>query len=210
MRKGFPMTLARRSSSSAATFGQRNTGPSRKPGSVPVRKPTVSGRPQARAAEAAADALETVASEVVTAASRGRAYAYACLSGTATFIAVLFVLGGVESRVFQAGPMLIFLAIPVVPTLALVLYIPTVVLSDVARLLSVPRGFADIGIGFVLGLGVGVAYAATSADGPAPQIAIATTLGGIVGGWAFWRAQGYPGLSSGSAAAFDLAYRKIK
>lgn len=203
------MTFAKRSAS-PATFGRRTVGPSRKPAPAPARKPTVSGRPEARTADAAADAMDAVTGEVATAASRGKAYAYACLSGTATFIAVLFFLGGVENRIFQAGPMLVFLAVPVVPTLALALYIPTVVLSDIARLLSVPRGVADLGIGFILGLGVGIGFAVSVPDSSSLQAATATTVGGIVGGWAFWRAQGYPGVGSGHAAALDLAYKKIK
>lgn len=147
--------------------------------------------------------------DVVTTVSRGKAYARAVLAGATTFIAALFMLTGVDNRFFQAGPMLIILAIPILPTLAAILYIPTVVLSDVARLLAVPRGWADIGIGFLLGLGLGVGMAVTSADSQSLITAVAITAGGLVGGFAFWRAQGYPGTSSGVAAAFDEAYDKL-
>lgn len=203
------MTLAKQSSNSG-TFGRRGIGATTSARPAPTRRPTVSGRPEARTAEAAAKAADAIARDVGTAASRGKAYVYACLSGATTFLAVLFILSGVESRFFQSGPMLFLLAIPVLPTLALVLYIPTVVLSDIARLLSIPRGWADIGIGFVLGLGVGIGYAANAADAKSLTAAVALTVGGIVGGWAFWRAQGYPGLSRKSADAVDLAYEKIK
>ena len=203
------MVLARQPANSG-TFGRRGTGatPSARP--ARVRKPTVSGRPEARTAEAAAQAGGAIARDIGTAASRGKAYAYACLSGATTFLAVLFVLSGVESRFFQSGPMLFLLAVPVLPTLALVLYVPTVLLSDIARLLSIPRGWSDIGIGLVLGLGLGIAYAVTSADAKSLATAVAITAGGIVGGWAFWRAQGYPGLSRAGREAADLAYETIK
>lgn len=202
------MALAKDSSNSG-TFGRRGIGatPSARP--HPARKPTVSGRPEARTAEAAARVTDAIARDVATAASRGKAYAYACLSGATTFLAVLFILSGVESRFFQSGPMLFLLAIPVLPTLALVLYIPTVVLSDIARLLSVPRGWADIGIGLVLGVGIAVGYAVTSADATSFATAIAIAAGGVVGGWAFWRAQGYPGLSRPGRDVADIAYKKI-
>lgn len=202
------MAFAKQSSNSG-TFGRRGVGAAPGARPAPARKPTVSGRPEARTAEAAAQVTDALARDVGTAASRGRAYLHACLSGATTFLAVLFVLSGVESRFFQSGPMLLLLAIPVLPTLALVLYIPTVVLSDIARLLSIPRGWADIGIGFVLGLGVGIAYAATSADAKSLAAAVAITAGGIVGGWAFWRAQGYPGLSRPGKEAADVVYQKI-
>ena len=203
------MALAKHSANSGG-FGRRGIGatPSGRP--APTRKPTVSGRPEARTAEAAAHAADAIARDVGTAASRGKAYVTACLSGATTFLAVLFILSGVESRFFQSGPMLFLLAIPVLPTLALVLYIPTVVLSDIARLASIPRGWADIGIGFVLGLGVGIGYAVTAADAKSLAAAIAITAGGTVGGWAFWRAQGYPGLSRAGRDAADIAYEKIK
>jgi hypothetical protein len=41
---------------------------------------------------------------VTTAASRGKAYVKACLTGTAAFVAALFFLTGVENKVFQSGP----------------------------------------------------------------------------------------------------------
>jgi hypothetical protein len=200
------MALAK-STSGTGTFGRRRTDALQPSRPVSVRNPTASPNPNA---EAVAPTIEAVVGQIGTAALRGKAYTRAILSGATTFLAVLFVLVGVESRVFQAGPMLIVLAIPVLPTLALILYIPTVVLSDIARLLSVPRGWADIGIGFVLGAGLGIGIALTSSDAHGIATAIATTAGGLVGGWAFWRAQGYPGTSSGTAAAFDLAYEKIK
>ena len=202
------MALAKDSSNSG-TFGRRGIGaiPSARP--HPARTSTVSGRPEARTAEAAARVTDAIARDVATAASRGKAYAYACLSGATTFLAVLFILSGVESRFFQSGPMLFLLAIPVLPTLALVLYIPTVVLSDIARLLSVPRGWADIGIGLVLGVGIAVGYAMTSADPKSLATAVAIAAGGVVGGWAFWRAQGYPGLSRPGRDVADIAYKKI-
>ncbi|AHB50239.1 hypothetical protein W911_12005 [Hyphomicrobium nitrativorans NL23] len=203
------MALAKQSANSG-TFGRRGVDASPRVRPASVRKPTVSGRPEARTAEAAAQAADAIARDVGTAASRGKAYAYACLSGATTFLAVLFILSGVESRFFQSGPMLFLLAIPVLPTLALALYIPTVVLSDLARLLSIPRGWSDIGIGFVLGLGVGIAYAVTAADAKSLATAVAITAGGIVGGWAFWRAQGYPGLSRAGRDAAEIAYHKIK
>lgn len=200
------MTLAKQTGG----FGRRGVVAQRKApaqGSAPPRQATISSRrePQRETTIARPPSL---GDEVVTSASRGKAYFKACLAGTAAFIAALFALTGVENKVFQAGPMLIFLAIPVLPTLALILYIPTVVLSDVARLLSIPRGWADLGIGFILGSGLGIAVAMSNPPGDDKSLtmALAMTAGGLLGGFAFWRAQGYPATSSGAAAAFDDAY----
>ncbi|MDQ8699528.1 hypothetical protein [Hyphomicrobium sp. LHD-15] len=199
---------------SAASFGRREAVKPRQASARPAphRRPTISNRPEARTREALAQAAEVVTTDVTTAASRGKAYFNACLAGTAAFVAALFFLSGVENRVFQAGPVLLFLAIPILPTLALILYIPTVALSDLARLLRVPRGWADIGIGLVLGAGLGIAFGMSSEpDGnKSAMMALAMTTGGFVGGFAFWRAQGYPGTTSaGTAAAFDAVYEKM-
>jgi len=206
------MALAKQTVNSGG-FGRRGTAARSNTGPRPAssRPATVSPRPEDRTHDAIAEAAKAVGEQVSASASRGKAYAKACLAGTAAFIAALFALTGVENKVFQAGPMLIFLAIPILPTLALILYIPTVILSDVARLLSVPRGWADIGIGLMLGVGLGTAVAMSNppGDGKSLMMALAMTAGGFIGGFAFWRAQGYPGTSSGSAAAFDHAYDKL-
>lgn len=202
------MALARQATGSGS-FGRRGFDAPRAARAAPARKSTVSQRPEARTAEAARDAMEAIATDVGTAASRGKAYVKAILAAAMTFIAVLFVMAGVESRFFQSGPLLFLFAVPVLPTLGLILYIPTVILADLARLLSVPRGWSDIGIGTVLGVGLGVATAMTNPDDKALQTALAIAAGGIVGGFAFWRAQGYPGASSGAAAALDTAYKKM-
>jgi hypothetical protein len=197
----------------APTFGRRGAdeaskGPHRP---VPQRRPTISSRPDQRTREAITEAADAVTADVATTASRGKAYFKACLAGTAAFIAALFTLTGVDNRVFEAGPMLVFLAIPVLPTLAVILYIPTVVLSDIVRLLGIPRGWADLGIGLTLGVGLGVAIAMTSSpdDKKALLMGLAMAAGGFVGGFAFWRAQGYPGSASGTAAALDEVYDQI-
>lgn len=194
-------------------FGRRGGGAPGKTGapSAPQRRPTVSPRPDQRAQDAIQDALGSAGAQVSTSAARGKAYAKALLAGTMTFIAALFFLTGVENRIFQAGPMLIILAIPILPTLGVILYIPTVLLSEIARLVSIPRGWADIGIGLILGSGLGLAVALTSPgeEAKSMMLALAMTAGGVMGGFAFWRAQGYPGTSSGSAAALDLTYEKV-
>ncbi|HEX2842898.1 hypothetical protein [Hyphomicrobium sp.] len=192
----------------AATFGRRGVKTTPAKGPATQRKPTISPRPEQRAQDAIQEAAQSAGEQVAVQASRGKAYFKACLAGTAAFIAALFALTGVDNKLFQAGPMLIFLAIPVLPTLALILYIPTVVLSDIARLLSIPRGWADLGIGLTLGMGLGIATAMSSGPdtGKSMMMGLAMTAGGFIGGFAFWRAQGYPGTSSGSAAAFDQAY----
>lgn len=203
------MALAKQTVNSGG-FGRRGTITAGKPRTqpVPARRPTISPRPAERTQDAIVETAQAVSEQVVTTASRGKAYFKACLAGTAAFIAALFALTGVDNKIFQAGPMLVFLAIPILPTLALILYIPTIVLTDIGRLLSIPRGWADIGIGLTLGVGLGVAVAMSSTpdDGKSMMMALAMTAGGFIGGFAFWRAQGYPGTSSGTAAAFDQAY----
>ncbi len=199
---------------SAPSFGRRESVKPRQTSArpTPLRRPTISSRPEERTREALAEAADAVATDVTTAASRGKAYFKACLAGTAAFVAALFFLTGVENKVFQSGPMLAFLAVPILPTLALILYIPTVALSDLARLLRVPRGWADIGIGLALGAGLGIAFAMSSEpdSNKSAMMALAMATGGFVGGFAFWRAQGYPGSPSASAtAAFDAVYEKM-
>ncbi len=206
------MTLRKPAGQQAATtFGRRGVKTTPGKAAATQRKPTISPRPEQRAQDAIQEAAQSAGEQVVVQASRGKAYFKACLAGTAAFIAALFALTGVDNKFFQAGPMLIFLAIPVLPTLALILYIPTVVLSDIARLLSIPRGWSDLGIGLTLGIGLGIATAlsGTPGDDKSMMMALAMTAGGFIGGFAFWRAQGYPGTSSGTAAALDLAYEKM-
>jgi hypothetical protein len=198
---------------SEATFGRRGAvsrTQGRPTGGTP--RSTASARPEQRTADASRDASQAMGGQIGLSASRGKAYAKAVVAGAITFIAVLFMLTGVDSKIFRSGPMLAFLAVPILPTLALILYIPTVVLSDVARLLAIPRGWADIAIGTTLGLGLGIATAlsGTQDDGKALMLALAMTAAGVVGGFAFWRAQGYPGLTgAGAAAALDKAYEKL-
>jgi hypothetical protein len=62
-----------------------------------------------------------------------------------------------------------------------------------------------------LGVGLGVAIDMTSPpdEGKSMMMALATTAGGFIGGLAFWRAQDYPGTSSGAAAALDHVYEKV-
>lgn len=208
------MTFAKQSRPQERDFGRRGTmrasEAQRQP--TPQRRPTISARPEERTREAITEAARAVSSDVSATASRGKAYFKACLAGTAAFIAMLFVLTGVDNRFFQAGPVLVFLAVPALPTLALILYVPTIVLSDAARLLRIPRGWADIGIGLTLGIGLGVAMATTSQPQEihkALMTAIAMAAGGFVAGFAFWRAQGYPGTASASAAALDEVYDQI-
>jgi hypothetical protein len=207
------MALARQPGARSQTFGRRETVIIGQNPQQPAvrRRPTISSRSDERNREALAETVQAVGAEVSTAASRGKAYVKACLAGSTAFVAALFVLTGVDNRLFQAGPMLMILAIPVLPTLAVILYVPTVVLSDIARLLKLPRGWADIGIGLTLGVGLGVATAMTSTpqDGKPVLMALAMAAGGFVGGFAFWRAQGYPGTASGSAAALDQVYENI-
>jgi hypothetical protein len=206
------MALAKHTGSSGG-FGRRGVVAQRKvPANEPApqRRGTVSPRPEPQR-ETTIARPQSLGDEVATSASRGKAYVKALLAGTTTFIAALFMLTGVDNRFFEAGPMLIVLAVPILPTLGAILYIPAVVLSDVARLLSIPRGWADLGIGFVLGIGLGIAVAMSNPPGEQKSLmmVLAMTAGGLMGGFAFWRAQGYPGTSSGTAAAFDHAYDKL-
>lgn len=208
------MSFGRRTTpQSEATFGRRRAGSRTQGGHAGgTSRPTVSARPAPRIANAARDASPSAGGQAGLSASRGKAYAKAVIAGAITFIAVLFMLTGVDNKLFRSGPMLAFLAVPMLPTLALILYVPTVVLSDAARLLAIPRGWADIAIGTTLGLGLGVATAlsGTQGDGKSLMLALAMTAAGAVGGFAFWRAQGYPGLAApGAAAVLDRAYEKL-
>ncbi len=70
--------------------------------------------------------------------------------------------------------------------------IPIRILADIFRLMQVPRGYSDVLIGGLCG-SIMMLPDLTSGDMPEP-ITICFTLGGLAGGFVYWRARGYPGL----------------
>ncbi|NNG04625.1 MAG: hypothetical protein HKM95_11060 [Inquilinus sp.] len=80
---------------------------------------------------------------------------------------------------------------------------PAWVLAKLAVHFRVPRGFADIAIGGLLGCVMLI-----SGDWKLQHVAF--IMGGLVGGFVFWRAQGYPGASERTAKLGDAAARVIR
>lgn len=131
----------------------------------------------------------------------------ACIVAFAMSIAIGGLLSGVSGglgdfKIMQyiAGAMA---AQMVVPMMA----IPAWVLGRLSALVGVPRGYADIGIGGLLGsiMLLPLLHGAHFTTQHAAFI-----LGGLTGGFAFWRAQGYPGKSARAAKVADAAGRVLR
>lgn len=152
--------------------------------------------------------IETATPEIEIphrASSTAWAYLKACAAAfTATMAAIVFVDGTssplADLQLFQtivSG----FVAMSLAPMMAL----PAFVLAQIAMLARLPRGIADIVVGGILG---SAWIALALSKGQAPDLMhYCFVLGGLVGGFAFWRSKGYPGASRSSARSIELAYQ---
>lgn len=110
---------------------------------------------------------------------------------------------GMLSRMFMhavSGVVMIQLA----PLLA----IPIRILADVARLVRIPRGYSDALIGGLAGC-VMMLPDLTSGLPPRP-LSWCFVFGGCFGGFFFWRARRYPGLTRGDRGGAERLYRLLR
>jgi len=122
-------------------------------------------------------------------------YFKACVAAFATAILLSgFFMDSNAPAPFASRIFVNFVSGIVMMTFAPLLLIPIRLLSDLFRLVSVPRGVSDILIGGLVG-SLMLLPAITEGTAPDP-LAGCFVVGGLLGGFVFWRARGYPGLSS--------------
>ena len=88
-----------------------------------------------------------------------------------------------------------------------ILVIPVRVLADVARLARLPRGASDIAIGGLCGSLMMAPDLAAGA--PVKPMAWAFVLGGLFGGFTFWRSRGYPALDDMGRRYAEALHRTL-
>ncbi len=131
------------------------------------------------------------------------AYFKAVIVGFASSLAFVGFLSGVGGGLGDFKVMQYIAGAMVSLTMAPVLAVPAYVLSQIAAQMTIPRGYSDVLIGGILG-----SIMFVSDGGFAQQIAF--VFGGMVGGFAFWRARGCPGASTATANALDAAFRGVR
>jgi hypothetical protein len=184
---------------SQATFGRRGT-------AGQAGRTSPNGRPQAfRPAEFSAGGPQTAVDveEEETAAAMPRtagehplwSYFKACVAalGTAILLSSFFIDSNAPAP-FTSRIFVNFVSGIVMITYAPLLLIPIRILADVFRLACVPRGVSDILIGGLVG-SLMLLPAITEGKAPEPMT-ICFIIGGLIGGFVFWRARGYPGLTT--------------
>lgn len=184
-------------------FGKRGASP----GHVPQE-------PRARAALAsevspAGDIQEAAAAGFRPSdASLAWPYIKACAVAFATVIAVSVAFGGSNNPMAGKSLFQNIVGAVVAPTLGGVMAVPAFLLAQLASVLRIPRGVADVIVGGVLGS----AWLLLALSDGKPIVAqhYAFLLGGCFGGFAFWRAQGYPGATAKAAKVLDQVYSRSR
>ncbi len=141
-------------------------------------------------------------------ASNGLAWPYikACIMGFATAIAAGILFSGAGGGLGQFKFMQYFAGAVASMTLAPMMLLPARVLGRATAALGVRRGYADVLVGGTLG-SLWLVMAISRGD-PINGMHFGFIVGGMAAGLTFWRAQGYPGLSSGTAGVLDVADRQ--
>jgi hypothetical protein len=140
------------------------------------------------------------------------AFFKACATGFAAAIGAASLLlgshdGGLVSNFFQ-GMLNNIAGMVVALSLAPALAPFARVLARAADRCGMPRGKSDVLIGALLG---SIWLVMDLVSGRMPQgMSFCFLLGGMAGGFAFWRAQGYPGASSGEAAAIEEVTKYVR
>jgi len=136
------------------------------------------------------------------------AYVKACAVAFATVIAISVLFGGSRSPFADKSLFQNIIGIVVAPTLGGVMAIPTFLLVQIVSFLGIRRGVADI----LVGGSLGSAWLLLALyDGiPLTSLHFAFLTAGCVGGFVFWRAQGYPGASPATVAVLGQAYDRAR
>jgi hypothetical protein len=136
------------------------------------------------------------------------AYIKACATAFAIVIALSVLFGGSHNPFAGKSFFQNIVGMVVAPTLGGVMAIPAFLLAQVVAFLGIRRGVADVLVGGMLG---SAWLLLALSDGKAiNSLHVAFLLGGCVGGFAFWRAQGYPGTTSTTAAVLDQVYARVR
>jgi len=197
----------------ARTFGQKNQGEVVERTSFGARQERYRSHPNSQPqsaihAELTSQLNATSASEdPVNQEKEGgriKSYFFACVAGfTFSIIAMGLIDGASAPGGFGSQFFLNIVSSIVMLTLAPFLLIPARILADVMRAIQVPRGCSDILIGIVLG---SVMFLPEVSTGEAIKWQkLAFVIGGGIGGFAYWRSRGYPGLKRKYNKAAELA-----
>lgn len=157
------------------------------------------------------EAYDPEALTVLKSSSSGsvtRAYIKACAVAFTAVLAVSVAFGGSNNPFAGNSLFQNIVSAVVAPALGGALAVPVFVLAQIVSLLGIRRGVADVLVGGMLGSAW--LLLALSDGKPINAVHFAFLLGGCVGGFAFWRAQGYPGANSATAAALDQVYGRVR
>lgn len=178
-----------------------------KPAGQPARAPRASIADVSEAGQAV-DPDSLVMSKASARGSIAWAYVNACAAAFATVIAISVLFGGSHSPLADKSFFQNIVGMVVAPTLGGVMAIPAFLLAQAVAFLGIRRGVADVLVGGVLG---SAWLLLALSDGKAINAQhYAFLLGGCFGGFAFWRAQGYPGTTSTTAAVLDQVYARVR
>ena len=134
------------------------------------------------------------------------AYVKACAVAFASALAITVLFGGSHNPMAGNSLFQNLVGIIVAPTLGGVMAVPAFILAQIVSLLGIRRGGRDGRRS--AGLGLDRAGAVRRQD--AGRDAHAFLIGGCIGGFAFWRAQGYPGVTSKTAGILDQVYDRAR
>ncbi len=183
----------------------------------PARKPAISGRTGERTADAVRDTATSFATSVQTTAAattmtfRDKVrwywiYMKACVVAFATALGLASLLSsGIGLPLPSFLNTNILVAIVVAPSISAAFFWPAIIAWNVVALFRLPRGVADVVTGGLVG---SLFIIAPIVGGDLPNVmSVCFLFGGCAGGFAYWRGQGYPGRTSGEAAALNAAFK---
>lgn len=156
---------------------------------------TISERPQKRALgaarKAASNAALTTGRGIRLGAAWWRAYVKACIAAFTTILALGILFLGTNNPILHFSMVSLLAAIVIAPTASIMLLVPTILFTRALALAGVPRGHRDLMVGGLIGsLWF---FAPLAASNSQLLMALIFLAGGLAGGYAFWRAQGFPG-----------------
>jgi hypothetical protein len=190
-----------------SAFGKRSIPSPSKPAAQPARSPRASLAAVSDTGQALDPELVVLPRESAK-GSVAWAYIKACATAFAIVIALSVLFGGSHNSFADKSFFQNFVGMVVAPTLGGVMAIPAFLLAQVVAFLGIRRGVADVLVGGLLG---SAWLLLALSDGKAINSQhVAFLLGGCAGGFAFWRAQGYPGTTSTTAAALDQVYARVR
>ncbi len=167
-----------------------------------IRQPSITSQDD----EGAANWLEDVGSSSVKLAW---AYFKAVIVAFASALGLMAILvSGANNPMADFQIYKLFVGAIVAMSLAPVMAIPAYIVARIVSLIKIPRGAADIVVGGVLG---SAWLLMQFSEGKLPSAtAFCFFLGGLVGGFSFWRSCGYPGVSRRMHHALDDGFVRVR